>query len=714
MSRAESLSDGDPVFESQVKGGSGSDAETSIEYDEGDDEGDDESDDDLDISESSLPSNLPSPIDQAQRVLSALGLEIFADMEPYELFLKIGMLSNENQEALRNFRRQIQDGIKDGSLTEASMPIDAFLQKTTPEWDSHCHQIDTLWAQLVADVVALSDGEIHPKDLVKPTGTLCSPLAAVFHYPTYRTQHPEFGHVQDATNPCLRIHQDKFGLNGFVRTQDRIPLRNDFVPERRGGIKWAEKYSNWDKIEARFGKFNRELIAHSKVVVFAGRKNVAEWQHDIELEEGDRIQQVQFRGLAGPDKCIVKVPAHIFNKTTSFYMIKRASGEVKKLVFLVFHPHYILHINDYQRGAYTDMVWNAAASFACQTVARQDAYVRYTGTKAPRAKKPKPRVDDGERRFDCYYFDQDTGEQCLFHYATKNNLADHFRRVHGEDLWDPDHESIQTAGPAMAKISRSVRPKSPPPLKAPQPYKAFKKLEMLEFPCFHRDPETGKQCEFFFKQKDSLKQHVLECHNDATWESDAEDGSMVPVVGDMSEGLSTRVLPLARPEQTFRQTRNGAVPEDLSKPRLICYECGLSFSRTDNLRAHFTSKHKEETFDPELAEERIMTVAEFQKEKFAIADSDLAQADGPRGDAKASSRERSRKHYNSRQPMELVCTLCKTVVSITNGKKHFTRHHKRVAYKHSLFEKRPKTVQSQNNAGQAEPSETLDMADVEG
>lgn len=81
----------------------------------------------------------------------------------------------------------------------------------------------------------------------------------------------------------------------------------------------------------------------------------------------------------------------------------------------------------------------------------------------------------------------------------------------------------------------------------------------------------------------------FECHNHATWESDAEDESMVPVVGDVSDSLSTRVLPLARPEQTFRQTRNGVVPEDLSKPRIICYECGLSFSKTENLKAHFSS-----------------------------------------------------------------------------------------------------------------------------
>lgn len=35
------------------------------------------------------------------------------------------------------------------------------------------------------------------------------------------------------------------------------------------------------------------------------------------------------------------------------------------------------------------MFWNAAASFACQTLARQDAYVRYTGTKTPTAKELK-------------------------------------------------------------------------------------------------------------------------------------------------------------------------------------------------------------------------------------------------------------------------------------------------------------------------------------
>lgn len=74
----------------------------------------------------------------------------------------------------------------------------------------------------------------------------------------------------------------------------------------------------------------------------------------------------------------------------------------------------------------------------------------------------------------------------------------------------------------------------------------------------------------------------------------------------------------------------------------------------------------------------------------------------------------SRKHDYSRQPMDLVCTLCQRVVSITNGKKHFTRHHKRVKHTRAWFERRAKVVQPNDDAEQADLLEDLDIVDVEG
>lgn len=74
----------------------------------------------------------------------------------------------------------------------------------------------------------------------------------------------------------------------------------------------------------------------------------------------------------------------------------------------------------------------------------------------------------------------------------------------------------------------------------------------------------------------------------------------------------------------------------------------------------------------------------------------------------------SRKHYHSRQPLGVVCTLCQRAVSITNGKKHFTRHHKRVKYTRAWFERPAKMLQPDDNAEQAELLEDLDIVDVEG
>lgn len=69
----------------------------------------------------------------------------------------------------------------------------------------------------------------------------------------------------------------------------------------------------------------------------------------------------------------------------------------------------------------------------------------------------------------------------------------------------------------------------------------------------------------------------------------------------------------------------------------------------------------------------------------------------------------SRKHYHSRQPLDLVCTLCQRVVSITNGKKHFTRHHKRMKHTRSCFIRPGKMVQPDDKAEQVELLEDLDI-----
>lgn len=85
----------------------------------------------------------------------------------------------------------------------------------------------------------------------------------------------------------------------------------------------------------------------------------------------------------------------VYKRPAAFCLVKGSSGDVKKLVFLVYYSQYPIQSGDYRRSAYTDLMWNAASSFVEVDVARYDAYVCRTGTdnrypSLPKKPKKKP------------------------------------------------------------------------------------------------------------------------------------------------------------------------------------------------------------------------------------------------------------------------------------------------------------------------------------
>lgn len=388
---------------------------------------------------------------QIQRVLGGLGLSsLGTNLQPHELLMEISILNPNSRGALQNFRQKMQQDTESGVLGEALEPIANFLQRRDPRWCTHDRDIDSLWESFVDDLARLGESKIDPEYLVKPSGPLRAPLTCLWVYPTFKTAHPKYGHVHDRTNPSLRLQDDKIGANDRVRTQDRIPIRHDFVSDKKGGVPWQSEYPNWSQIQGRCHAFNKELLKHSRVIIFVGKENCTTWKSFLDLEEGDRVQQVQFKFSAGD--CNVKLPLHIYGQSTAYYMIRASSGVVKNLVFLAFHSQYMVKTNDYLRGAYNDLVWNAACSFAGLDVARYDAFVNYTGTNGTVPRGPEPVVDlasiprkkrTGAKPADatkamihCYHVDPDSGEQCGSYYTALPSLRAHFEKKHPEATWD--------------------------------------------------------------------------------------------------------------------------------------------------------------------------------------------------------------------------------------------------------------------------------------
>lgn len=389
---------------------------------------------------------------QVQRVLGGLGLSsLGTDLQAHELLMEISVLAPDSRAVLQNFRQKVQQDTEAGVLGQSQEPIDNFLQRRDPRWCTHDRDIDSLWDTFADDLVRLGESKIDREYLVKPSGPLRASLTCFWVYPTFKTSHPKYGHVHDRTNPSLRLQDDKIGANDRVRTQDRIPIRHDFVSDKKGGVPWQSEFPNWSQILERCHTFNKELLKHSRVIIFVGKENCTTWKSFLDLEQGDRVQQVQFKFLAGD--CNVKLPLHIYGQSTSYYMIRASSSAVKKLIFLAFHSQYMVKTNDYLRGAYNDLVWNAACSFAGLDVVRYDAFVNYTGTNGTMAPEPGPAIDPasiprkkrtGAKAADatkpmvhCYHVDPDSGKQCGSYYTALPSLREHVQKKHPQATWDP-------------------------------------------------------------------------------------------------------------------------------------------------------------------------------------------------------------------------------------------------------------------------------------
>lgn len=236
---------------------------------------------------------------------------------------------------------------------ESAEPIDDYLNRYGREsWSTHDVRIDHEWDAYASEIHGLAEGAITVGSLSKPSGPLKAVLTCNWHYPTWSSKSPLWGHVMDPTNPSLRAQKEKFGLSPLVRSQNRLPIREHY---QAGGIDWESNYPNWKRIEEK-SLLNRSLNRYSKLVMVIGTENAHSLDTIINLDSTVEVVDVR-----------LKIPlVRVFQAVPYFKAIRsKATKEVQQVVFFSYHTQAFHHRDvEMSTRAYHDLLWNAISDFA--------------------------------------------------------------------------------------------------------------------------------------------------------------------------------------------------------------------------------------------------------------------------------------------------------------------------------------------------------------
>ncbi|RTE82847.1 hypothetical protein BHE90_002624 [Fusarium euwallaceae] len=245
------------------------------------------------------------------------------------------------------------------------------------DWASHDLTIDEKWAAFTKKVRELSGDKIDVATLVKPSGPSKAVLTTQWHFPTWVTESPLYGSTMDHTNPSLRAQFAKFKHDPYVKTQDTLPIREDFI---RGGVKWDKLYANWPQIKETCLEFTRWLNRNSKIIMIVGEENVRSWQNLIELDDTVEAIKVEF-----------KIDLTVFGETPCFQIIRsKLTKEIQQIVLFSYHSQYFFYRDISMRiRAWHDLLWNAAAEWANIKPAKPSFFLRQSDVKQSSGNNPK-------------------------------------------------------------------------------------------------------------------------------------------------------------------------------------------------------------------------------------------------------------------------------------------------------------------------------------
>ncbi|RYP45901.1 hypothetical protein DL769_011429 [Monosporascus sp. CRB-8-3] len=324
-------------------------------------------------------------VDARREVLNHLGIS--TEAKSWGVIL----LELIEDETLRPSIKQFIQRINSPEWTrgESKEDVDEFLTSRHRAWADHDPAVTTLWDDFRAKLrpllesapekmVGFEDGD---EVLAKPSGPLHAILACIWHYPTFRTNKPYWGHVFDKTNACLHLQHRKTGPSRSILTLDQIPMRKVYSKHA-----FADFWSNpdWRQISDVCMEFSRELSKHSPLLMLLGDDNFRNMERLVQRDHSVEILKARIR-LDG---------VRIFGRGPSVYIIRNVNTkEIHHLVFVSYHLQWVFHCTCIKEAAYHDLLWNAALSFGGLHIVREDNFSRFVSVKADKKKPELKRID---------------------------------------------------------------------------------------------------------------------------------------------------------------------------------------------------------------------------------------------------------------------------------------------------------------------------------
>lgn len=161
-----------------------------------------------------------------QEILSFMGEEAKDPTLPWEtVYFDLHEVDDSIKAELYTFSRSCKI---EGDAYPQFEDYDEPIFRTRNAWRSEDVDIDQKWQLLVNDLHELSNGMIVDQSLTKPSGRWDSPVAIIWNYPTWTTTNIRWSQVLDSCNPCVRMQYAKLGPSPYIRTQNKIPIREQW------------------------------------------------------------------------------------------------------------------------------------------------------------------------------------------------------------------------------------------------------------------------------------------------------------------------------------------------------------------------------------------------------------------------------------------------------------------------------------------------------
>jgi hypothetical protein len=251
---------------------------------------------------------------------------------------------------VRAFVAGVQQRAKNAA--EASENVEAFMDKDTAGFSSHCLQSDKLWDKYAPEFAKIIGCGVE--ELVKPSGPFLALLCIVWHYPTNTTANPLFGMFFDPSNPCLSLQKAKIGSSGKVLTLDAFPFRMD-KPKDGGNPYDGMRFDRWGKFSKLALKYQADFTQNAAIRLVLGKEN------NLALE----------KELAGNKSIIVtkaKIlvdgkPVKLYRVNAEVFIVQNKSDKaIKQLIFPSYHLETFFYSRPGNGAKFCDMVWNIAAA----------------------------------------------------------------------------------------------------------------------------------------------------------------------------------------------------------------------------------------------------------------------------------------------------------------------------------------------------------------